>query len=262
MQKIILMTILSITNAIQAWEWSETLNFFKKAETESFTKEFALQADSQIFITNDTGSITIKSWNQKKIMIEAIKKGKKEQFSKVKINITPTSEKLTISPQFEQGVTNFPIDFIIMVPKHCGQITAIGQKGSIKVKDCPASLELTTENGAISVHNATKSVTAKTNNGSIKLKQSVLSENDSLFLETNNGNVTVRLSPKIHANVRAKTTSGVLTSSVYITLEPLTTKLNKDMWARIKKEATGTIGNGGSPITIDVTRGNIAIDEL
>lgn len=263
MKKIIFsITCISTINALHAWEWSDIGNLFKKAPTEAVTKEYVLQPESSVFVTNDSGSITFKGWNQKKIMVETIKRGAKEQFANVHINITPGANQITIAPQFDKGVINFPIDFIVMVPKHCTQITAFIQKGPIKVKDCPAALELTAENGSIAVHSAAKTVTAKTNTGNIKVKQKTFTDNDTLFLETTKGDVLLKLAPKIHANIQAKTTQGTVSSSVYVTVEPQTTKLNKDYWARIKKEVTGSLGNGGAPITIDVTRGNISIEEL
>jgi len=261
MKKIIFLSFIFVAPTY-TWEWPNVSSYFKKKETEAKTQEFALSPDSTVFITNDEGTITCKGWNQNKIMVETIKKGPKEHFEHVRINITTTPKQITIAPQFDNGVSNFPIDFIIMVPKHCAQITAFIQKGNIKIKECPASLELSVEQGNVAVHHATRTVTAKTNAGNIKVKQKALPETETIFIEATKGNVLLKTAPKIHGNLQAKTTHGVVSSSVYITLEPQTTKLNKEYWARIKKEVIGALGNGGAPITIDVTRGNIAIEEL
>lgn len=261
MKRIFYCIILTVSHSF-AWEWPAIGTFFKKKETEATTKEFSLQPDATVFITNDEGSITCKGWNQNKIMIETIKKGPKEQFEHVRVNITPSAKQITIAPQFDKDIKNFPIDFIILVPKQCAQITAFIQKGNIKIKECPAALELTAEQGNIAVHSASRTVTAKTTAGNIKVKQKTLPENETIFIETTKGNVLLKTAPKVHGNLQAKTTHGIISSSVYITLEPQTTKLNKDYWTRIKKEVIGALGNGGAPITIDVTRGNIAIEEL
>lgn len=266
MKKILCIIMVVTLQNCAAWEWPQMNNPFKKRPTEATTKEFSLPADATIFITNDEGTITCRGWNQNKIMIETIKRGPKEQFNQVRVNIATAAKdavkQITIAPEFDKGVKNFPIDFIVFVPKHCAQITAFIQKGDIKIKECPVSLELTTENGNISVHHATKTVTAKTNTGNIKVKQKLLPETETIFLEATKGNVLLRTAPKINGTLQARTTHGTLSSTIYITLEPQTIKLNKEYWARIKKEVAGTLGNGGAPITIDVTRGNIALEEL
>ena len=134
-------------------------------------------------------------------------------------------------------------------------------KGSIEIKNLNAPIHVSTYDGKIKINNSAQSVIAKTTNGSIKVKQKELNKDSSIFLETLNGDVDLFLPKGINASLQGKTSKGVLTSELEITLHPITTKLNKETWERMKREASGTIGNEGAPITIDVNKGDIHILE-
>ena len=74
-------------------------------------------------------------------------------------------------------------------------------------------------------------------------------------------NITLSLPTETEADIHAKTHSGVITSDHYLTLKPLTTKLNQQAWSNIKKEINALLGGGGSQINMLSTTGNIRILE-
>lgn len=244
-------------------QWNKVSHWFKPRKTEATTYEYALEAGSTLFITNTQGSITLKGWNQKNLMIEAVKKGDPEHFSKGTLAVRNAPQKITVTTHCSNLENGCPIDLIVMVPVACAQITAIAQKGEIKVKKCPTALELTTDKGNITIRDSKNTVTAKTTEGSVTLEQTALAESDTIFLETaSKGGVHLKLAPGLNARLQAQTHQGSITSSVYVTLDPRTVKLNEETWKEMKKNVAGTIGSGGAPIIIDVEKGSITIDHL
>ena len=149
-----------------------------------------------------------------------------------------------------------------MIPKTASVKVSVKQQGCIKIKKVEGAVVAKTYQGDINIHGTVESVTAKTTYGTIKIKVKELPATSSLFLEAFKGYVELTLPHLINANLTARTAQGTVTSTVPITTTPQTIVLNKESWARFKKEALGTLGQGGAPITIEATKGNITIGTI
>lgn len=153
------------------------------------------------------------------------------------------------------------VDYTIAVPKDIGRIMVTSQLGPVTVEEgtnCP--LDVATSRGTITIHEAAQSLTAKTGRGTIFITQKKLDPKGSLFIETiEKGDIKLALPKKINADLNARTFRGTLTCTIPITLAARTTVLTKESWGRMRREARGTLGSSGPPITIDVTKGDITI---
>jgi hypothetical protein len=238
-------------------------DFWKKTEQEEMHKDLSLPDGSTVELSAQEGSILIKPWNQQKISIEAQKSGTQEELKDTTIAIKAPQAKtapLTITTRTPEQKKAAIVNFTLIVPPHTSLIIR-GSSGTVKVMDIDGMLDVSLAQGDIDISNATKSVIAKTGEGVIKVKQKQLDKKDSLFTENGSGNTHLYIPRETPATVHARTLAGVVTSEHAITLAPQTVKLNKDTWARIKKEIDGTIGTGGAPITLEATKGNISIEE-
>ena len=120
---------------------------------------------------------------------------------------------------------------------------------------------MTNDNGKITLQQARKKVKAVVSQkGSIEIEHESLPETESIFVQNMQGDVTISLPKNVNATLKATTLKGELTSNIPVTLEPRTTVLNKESWKNMQREVTGTLGAGGAPINIDVTKGNITIN--
>ncbi len=225
---------------------------------EIITKEYAIQPECTVEITNQEGGITLKTWSQRKILIEAVKKGSPEQLQHTTVGIKVTDHTITITTRCTGSEQPAHVDYTIMLPEQASA-TIKTDKGPIKIKHMLGSIDAFSQNGSIEICDAVQTVVAKTHKGSIKVKQKSFSQPYALFLEALQGSIDLFLPIDSNADLQAQTLSGSVTSELPVTLHACTVKLNKDTWDRLKREVHGTLGTGGAPITIEVNRGNIVV---
>lgn len=234
---------------------------WNKSEQEVMNKDYPINPKSTIDISNVEGDITIKVWNQNKLVVEAIKKGTAEEVSSTTVNVKSQASHTYISTKVSADKPNAITNYTLMVPETVNVKANISSSGSIKIKQVRGSIDASTNEGSIEITDSTNTVVAKTGDGTIKIKQKYFNEPNSIFVETIKGPIYLYLPREIQANLHARTLQGTITSEQAITFYPQTMKLNKETWDRIKKEVHGTLGNGGSPITLEATRGNIIIED-
>lgn len=267
-----LFLLLFITTPLHCWSIKESVqetyntvssnvtSWFERTKKEIVSKEYPVEENSRITITNKTGAITITTWKKNSVMIETNKKGREKELPNTIIAIGNQGPDVAIMTETRDGSKPVTVDYKVIVPENA-QLTIQTEYGAISTKDTKGDIHAQTLSGNITIMNSSGSVSAKTPKGSIKLEQITLDSDESIFLEAYR-NIELILSQDIDASLNAKTLSGIITSDIYITLNSITTKLSRVAWKRIKQDIRGIIGAGGSPITLDTTKGNIAILEL
>ncbi|HVW99952.1 MAG TPA: DUF4097 family beta strand repeat-containing protein [Candidatus Babeliaceae bacterium] len=241
---------------------SDTItSWFKATNEERLAQEYPLASQAIVELHGLQGDITVKAWNKKKIMVEAIKYGSSAACSNTHISITPENNHITITSSYvdKLGPTAY-INYTVLVPQRCN-LRLYNGKGNTTIYDIHGTIFSQTERGDTNVHDATESVTVKNSQGSIHLDQKKFTDEDSIFLETGKGSIYLSIHRSINANLHAKTRLGTVTSEIPITTFSQTVKLNKETWNNWKRSVKGALGQGGAPITIDVTKGNIVIKE-
>ena len=248
----------SILSPLSAYSFSlqEWWNSLWDGNKEVVTKEYDINPLAAITL-NLYGNVIIKPFKQKKLFIEM--QGSCDALESTKINtkITHNSALITATSKNENDVM---LDYTILVPTDAN-VTLITQKGFIELHGIEGILHATTHNGNIEIINGISTITAKSPHGYIKAQQKKLLPQASLFLEAGK-NITLALSRNTNAHLHAKTTHGSIESELNITLDPVKTLLNKDCWKKLMHDVKGILGTGGAPITLDVTKGNITIEEL
>lgn len=240
---------------------------WQKNEHELFQKDEPLEDNSTIEINGLEGKVSVKSWSQKKMIIEAEKVGSQEELKSTTIGVKKskipqtTTTHVTITTRVAPDKKPASVNYNLMVPEHCSILIRLGQKGSIKIKHMQGRVDISTLEGDIEITDSTSTVTAKTGKGSIKLKQKKFGDASSILLESGRGNIYVYLPRDTKAALHARTLQGVVTSNHPVSRTSFAEKQNKESWERIKREIDGTLGGGGAPITLESTRGNIVIEE-
>jgi hypothetical protein len=137
-------------------------------------------------------------------------------------------------------------------------INVRSNSGHISIKNSKHDIKAEAINGSIQIEHAAKNVFANAEKGGVTLKKASLAPEDSIFIQAKRG-VKCYIHPKFSANLYAKTVYGSVLSNADVTLDQITTKLNKETWNFLKKNIKGTIGGGGGPVTIDTTSGDIEL---
>jgi len=246
---------------------SECINFqdlaswlpFQKSE-EFFSQEYPLPLDGKIELTNLYGDVKISTWHQPKVMLQATKKASEKTLAQTKIAIQPTTNTLTIkTEQPENG--NAWVCYTLIVPHTASIYVNNTEQGNIKIRQSEGNIFANTKYGDIKLINNIGTIHAQTDYGSIMAKLIEFTKHSSLLLKAHTGSVTIYAPRSLNAQLDAKTTNGMITSELMVTLESRTTMLSPDFWKHISKEVQGVIGSGEAPITINVTKGDIAIKE-
>ncbi len=241
----------------------KNLNPFKGEiiEDKPFQKEYDFDEGGEVTIENKIGNITVKGWTQKKIRLEARKKGTNDEvyYTSMSIKINNKTAYITTVAEDQDDIAE--VEYFLYVPNQTS-VKARTKDGKIKTEKIDALVDLITENGDVSV-DAINSVQAKALNGTVKLKLRRLAPNGYAFIESYNDS-NLFLANTLNTNLRLKTLgkNSKIESDMYLTVEPITTKLNKESWERVKRDVKATIGTGDAPITVDVIKGNIKITEL
>ena len=272
-QKIISFVLLLSTQTTTPWSFTDTVSnasnnvtgWFSKQETQSSAKEYDLLekagTPTPITISNNSGNITVTTWNKKSIMVEAIKKGSEEQIKNNSFTVTIKDDAATIvatnkSADQKPGT----IDFNLIIPRS-SPLTIRTDTGSIHLHEGVNNSDIQTFSGSIRIENAAQNIIARAPEGTVTIEQQTMPDQGSFLVEAK-GNITFVLPTHSNANLSAKTISGKIFSDLFVTIEPITTKLDKDAFKRMQREIKGTLGSGGIPMTLESTSGTIRILEV
>ncbi len=265
---------------------------------EIFEKKYTITPDSQLTITNMTGSILIKSdWKANDIQFKATKHVKRPEFLKsIQILDAIYAEELRahISCQMD-AICKGSVDYELIIPSSIrklilrtkngniivhsakmpidaftengeiqianttNDITVKTHKGSILLDHIAGNIVATTYIGNITIHNATQNICAKTQKGTIQTSCSGLPADSSINLTTVKGPIELKLPKTVNATLYGNTTHGTITSSCPITIASRTTTLDSKEWRRFKQEVDGIIGSGNARINVTCKQGNIKI---
>lgn len=242
-------------------------NWSYKSLQEIVTKNYPLDIKPGAYLNlnleNLQGDITIKGWNQKQVLIEAVKIGADEEIKNTELVVNLDKDILTISTKQNKPKQNIKINYLIMAPEKTN-LNISTQIGQISVKLIQGRVSAIVNNGSIKINNSVSSVMAKIDNGLIKLKQKELNSTDAIFLEALSGDINLFLPKKATGTLNAHTGKGKILSDIPVTLNPVNMRLNSDAWEYLKKNINGFLNSSqsGAPINLDTMKGSITIKEI
>ncbi len=235
---------------------------WQKTEQEQIVKEYDVEPHCTITLSNNTGSCHVKHWNQPKIRIEAVKKGSSQDLKNTTLSCSAKGTDASIITRVATDQKPAQVTYTLTLPEDA-TLRITQAQGPVKVKGITGDIDISLEEGSIEITDSEKTVTAKTGLGDIIVHQKKFDDPYSIFLQSHRGNITLHLPSETKATLQAKTHAGSILSDHLVTLAPLSLKLNKDEWERLKKNIEGTLGGlkGGAPITLEATKGTIRLKE-
>jgi DUF4097 and DUF4098 domain-containing protein YvlB len=251
--------LLAITGAAPA----ETLR-------EPVDRTIDIRPGGEISLVNVNGKITITSWDQPRVRLQAEKyveshdeQAAKKAMQQLRIEVKATANGLSIETRqpnnngpggFLEALfgdhVNMGVRYELTVPRSVN-LNVENTNGSVHVEDLSGRLNLETTNGRIEVARCSGSVNAGTTNGAIRAELLQVASGASMRLETTNGGITLAIPSNLAANIEAGTTNGSVTTDVPIT----TTRFEKH-------SLRGTMNGGGGLIRLSTTNGGIRINKL
>lgn len=231
--------------------------------TKNYPLDIKLGAYLNLNLENLQGDITVKGWNQKQLLIEAVKIGTEEEVKNTELIVNLDKDILSITTKQTKPKQNIKINYLIMAPEKTN-LNISTQTGKISVKLIQGRVSAIVNNGSIKINNCVSSVMAKIDNGLIKLKQKELNNTDALFLEALSGDINLFLPKKASGSLNAHTGKGKIQSDIPVTLNPVNMRLNAEAWDYLKKNINGFLNSSksGAPINLETMRGSIIIKEI
>jgi F0F1-type ATP synthase epsilon subunit len=281
--------------SVQEWyDWAFDKNYHQK----TLHQEYAISGQEKIRLINQRGSVTVKTnWNQQKILMTAIIKGKTPE-SLAGVHITQKQLSNLIELQTCQTIADdIIVDYQVIIPAqmslevatsegnievkqitqptlltttngsisiyktHNSVIAQVFNKGSIDIEHAHGTVKAGTKYGDITIRDAHTSIIAHAQHGSITVHNEKVPSTAKIELMTDTGSITAQLPCEVNAEVQAHTKKGIVTCEHVITLKPFTTSITKHTFDRLKKDIEGTLGSGEAQIYLSALKGDISIQE-
>lgn len=221
-------------------------------EQENIQKTFNLNSRGVISLENVNGSVTIKTWDQAKVELRAIKTGpSQEKLDLVKIDINSTTDRLdidTIYPKETRNV-NVSVKYELTVPRAVNLNSIETVNGSVEIIGVEGNIETQTVNGSINIDGG-NTILAETVNGSIKASLLNFVGNEKANFETVNGSINLYLPNNVDADVEAQTLNGKIIADIPLTI----TGKNS-----ANKQIKGKLGRGGPKLSLETVNGSITL---
>ena len=236
------------------------------------------------------GSITVKGYEGKEVIVEAKTSGRmikelkiakafeevKEKVKKLKkIGMrrisSPGGTELEIEEEdnvIEVNVSSIKqtIDLIIQVPYSTSLELSAHNNGDITVENVNGEIEINHHNGALKLTGISGNVVAHTFNGDITVTLSKVNPEKPMSFSTWNGDIDVTFPANIKANVKMKSERGEIYSDFDIRLDKTPQRIVEDSREEggkykisFQKHILGTINGGGPEYQFNTYNGDILI---
>ena len=137
---------------------------------EDFEKVVPFSAGGQFSIKNDNGSITIKTWNEDSIRIEAEKTAKNQEGLKdIEIVVEGSGDSVSVETVHHRRRNRGGVSYTITLPVEAN-VDARTANGSVNIKGVHGHLEVQSVNGSLKLEDIAGDIEARTTNGSIRAR--------------------------------------------------------------------------------------------
>jgi len=250
---------------------------------------FPFEPAGELRVESQNGRVTVEAWDKSEVRVQItreVRAGDEKQASelmkKLSADVEVGSRRIAIKsvyPKREesvgiwdvlgQRVGSVNIHYYIQVPRETrlvlktsngelrvrgtrGDLTGITGNGSVDVTDVKGAVEVRTTNGEVNLARLEGSAEAGTTNGAIAADIRGLAPGGVVKLWTTNGDVTVTLPSDLKATLEAVTTNGRIVVGFPVATDGVTSS----------KQVRGTIGGGGSPVSLRTTNGNVEVRKV
>lgn len=229
-------------------------------------------------VTTHNGSITVKGYEGREVIVEAQVKGtilskrKKENEKASGMRLIQT---LTTGLEVEEennvmevSVQSFKnqVDLMIQVPYSTSLKLSGHNKGQITVENVNGEIEANHHNGPLILTDISGSVVAHTFNGAVQVTFVTIDPEKPMSFSTWNGDIDVTFPQDLKANVKMKSDRGDIYSDFEVSIEQAPQKAQEDPEEKSGKYQIsfgkfiyGKIGGGGPEFVFNNYNGDILI---
>ena len=134
------------------------------------------------------------------------------------------------------------------------------ENGDINISQSNGNLDLYTEQGDIQINQGENSLAAKTSKGNITLYREKNNHGAKIALTAEKGNLFLYTTETSNLDISAQTLKGKVTSTIPLTLHPITIELNSKNISELERNVSGFIGKALFKTELFCYTGNIQIE--
>jgi hypothetical protein len=236
--------------------------------TEHIDRTFDAKSGAAFSLINTNGTITVHTWDQPRIRVQADKKvesgddaAAKSGMKDLQVDFLSRNGGLAIGTRYpDEGNglwalfggshVNASVTFDVTVPRSMS-VTIENTNGALHLADIRGTMKLETTNGKIEVLRCAGHLDAETTNGSIRAELTSVDAGQPMQFETTNGRISIALPATYGARVDASTSNGGIRTELPVA----TTAVDRN-------SLRGTINGGGAELKLRTTNGSIEITTL
>lgn len=229
--------------------------------TEKFEQVYPLDANGIVSVSNINGSISIETWQQNEVKLEALKiADSPEALASIRLDIESTPRRFKVEADFEKREPatekrikgKREVQFKLWVPPTATLDEIETVNGSVSVRNFSVNTKVSAVNGNITAVNLGGSVSLSTVNGEILADFTAVTAASRIDLETVNGTVKAVFPSDVDALIKADSLNG---------------DINNDFGLPVRKgryvgrNLSGRIGSGTARIKLSSVNGGLAIQK-
>jgi DUF4097 and DUF4098 domain-containing protein YvlB len=237
------------------------------AETfhQKIDKTLAFQPGARFTLNNVNGAVTVSTWDQPQIRIQAEKTVKahdeadgQKLLKSVEIRISANAGGVDVETKTPDLSTGFfdwlfgsggeaEVEYRITLPRKAS-LEIENVNGSIDAEGIEGNFHIETVNGRIELTRATGALDLSTVNGAIHAQMASLEPGKRHSIDTTNGGVNIELPPAARANLDVRTVNGSIRSDFPIVVNTVD-----------DNRLSGPINGGGPALVVRTTNGSVKV---
>lgn len=226
--------------------------------SDEWTRSYALQSGGEVQIVGAIGSIEVEGGSGPTVEVRAervVRAGTdasaQSMVSHVRIREDVAEDKIVLQSEGLGGIVigaEIEVNFHVTVPAST-RLRLRAAAGNITVANVDGAVVASTTNGRITGKALGGGVDARSTNGNLTIDLASLSK-DPVDLRAVNGQIALTVPAAANANIEANCTNGS------IDIADLPVQLTGE---QTRRRARGRLNDGGSPIELTTTNGNIQV---
>ncbi len=233
----------------------------KLDETERFEQTYPLNANGRVSVSNVNGSITIETWDNPQVKLEAVKiADSKERLMEVEIKIDARQDSFSVETDYENmrsrnGDKNrnngkLQVEFHLIVPRGAILDEIETVNGSISISNAVNTTKASAVNGEVKATNLRGTANLSTVNGTVEADFEQLQAGSRISLNTVNGTVNLTIPSDANATIKADSLNGNISNDFGL-------PMHKGQY--IGRNLYGRIGSGDVQIKLNSVNGGLSI---
>ncbi len=189
---------------------------------ETTTREIPLERGGRVSVQTLRGDITIQAWTRPSIELKAVKTGDSaSDLAAVPIDIRAAADEINIVSVATAGAPSVRtrVDYQLRVPADVDLKLVRTARGRVQIAGTSGRAVVQVENGAVRVTNFSGVLDAVTVNGEVDAAFARVDPNESIRIETFNGDILLRLPKAVSPHLQVRTLNGSVQSEFPITVE-------------------------------------------